>query len=116
MASANYNTTIDQGADWYINFTYQDSTGTAINLTGYTAALQLRSLPADSIAALSLSTGSGITITAATGLIAVHATATQTGAIDAGKYFYDLEITQTSTSIVTRIIQGQITVSAQVTR
>lgn len=116
MAAANYNTVIDQGADWYINFTYQDSSSIAINLTGYTAALQLRSLPADSTTALSLTSGSGITITGATGLIAVHATAAQTGAIDTGRYYYDLEITAPSTLIITRIIQGQITVSAQVTR
>jgi hypothetical protein len=49
MASV-YNTTIDQGADWYVNFTYQDSAGVAINLTGYTAAMQLRA-PTDSLIA-----------------------------------------------------------------
>jgi NADH:ubiquinone oxidoreductase subunit F (NADH-binding) len=115
MASV-YNTTIDQGADWYINFTYQDSNGTAINLTGYTAAMQLRA-PTDSItASLSLTSPSGgITITGATGLVAVHATAAQTGALNEGIYEYDLEITSGS-SIVTRLVQGQITVSPQVTR
>jgi NADH:ubiquinone oxidoreductase subunit F (NADH-binding) len=116
MSATNYNTTIDQGADWYINFTYQDSTGTAINLTGYSAALQVRSEPTSTTAVLSLSTpSSGITITGATGLVAVHATAAQTGAILAGNYVYDLEITSAS-SIVTRLVQGTITVSPQVTR
>lgn len=117
MAS-NYNTTIDQGADWYINFTYYtDSTQTTpVNLTGYTAALQLRSEPSDTTAVLSLSSpSSGIVITGATGLISVHATAAQTGAISEGYYYYDLEITS-STSIVTRLIQGQVLVSPQVTR
>ena len=32
--AATYNTTIDQGADWYINFTYQQPAGTPVNLTG----------------------------------------------------------------------------------
>jgi hypothetical protein len=116
MAAATYNGVIDQGADWYINFTYEDSTGTPINLTGYTAALQLRSLPADSATALSLTTASGITITGATGLIAVHATAAETSAIDTGRYYYDLEVTAPSTGVKIRIIQGQFTVSAEVTR
>jgi hypothetical protein len=115
MAATVYNPTLDQGADWYINFTYEDSTGAAINLTGYSAALQLRSLPTDSTAALSLATGSGITITGSTGLVAVHATAAQTGALQAGKYYYDLEITS-GTGIVTRLVQGQVLVTAQVTR
>jgi len=110
-----YSTTIDQGADWYINFTYENSTGTPINLTGYTAAMQLRSEPSDLTAALSLTSSSGITITGTTGLVAVHATATQTGSLQAGIYYYDLEITS-PTAIVTRLVQGQIVVSPQVTR
>jgi hypothetical protein len=116
MAATNYDTTIDQGADWVINFTYQDSAGAAINLTGYTAALQLRSEAASTTAVLSLSSpSSGITITGATGLVAVRATAAQTGAIAGGVYVYDLEITS-STGVVTRLVQGQINVSPQVTR
>lgn len=115
MTATNYNTTIDQGADWYITFVYQDSTGTPINITGYTAALQLRSEPSDLTSALSLTSGSGITITGSTGTLAVHATAVQTGAIVAGYYYYDLEITS-GTAIVTRLVQGQIQVTAQVTR
>lgn len=115
MSAGKENLTIDQGADWYINFTYQDSNSNPINLTGYTAALQLRSNVSDQIAALSLSTGSGITITASTGLIAVHATAAQTGAVVAGYYYYDLEITSVS-NIVTRLVEGKIQIVAQVTR
>jgi hypothetical protein len=112
-----YDTSINQGADWYINFVYEDTdTGTPINITGYTAALQLRSLPSDTTTALSLSSpSSGIVITGASGLVAVHATAAQTGAIIAGYYYYDVEITSPA-GVVTRLIQGQILVSPQVTR
>jgi hypothetical protein len=177
-----YNTTIDQGADWYIDFIYtqpatitnivgngttvtftaangftagqkvsingvlpsiynfQDvtlatvsattftvtnaATGTYIsgglatspaNLAGYTGALQIRSLPSDPTTALSLTNGNGITITAATGKVSVHATAAQTGAIDDGVYYYDCEITSQG-GIVTRLVQGQVVVSPEVTR
>jgi hypothetical protein len=48
-------------------------------------------------------------------LVAVHATAAQTRAIDEGVYYYDLEITSQS-GIVTRLVQGQAYVSAEVTR
>lgn len=117
MAAVSYNPVIDQGADWYINFTYYTDTTqtTPVNLTGYTAAMQFRSLPSDTVAALSLTTGSGITITGASGLVAVHATSAQTGSMGAGKYYYDLEITSPS-GIVTRLAQGQANVNAQVTR
>ena len=110
-----YNVEIDQGADWFLNVTYEQPAGTPVNITNYTSALQLRSLPTDATAVLSLATGSGITITGATGLVAVHATAAQTRAIDEGVYYYDLEITSQS-GIVTRLVQGQAYVSAEVTR
>ena len=112
-----YNTVIDQGADWYINFTYQNPAGTPVNITGYTAALQVRTSPLAKTYVLSLTNGSGITITGATGLIAVHATASQTNAITNGKYTYDLEISSpASPAIVTRLVQGTIEVSPQTTR
>jgi hypothetical protein len=106
---------IDQGADWFFNVTYENPAGTPVNITSYTAALQLRSLPESTTAVLSLATGSGITITGASGLVAVHATATQTGAIIAGDYYYDLEITSPQ-NVVTRLVQGQAIVNPQVTR
>ncbi len=110
-----YNVEIDQGADWFFNVTYEQPAGTPVNITSYTAALQLRSLPDTPTAVLSLTTGSGITITGASGLVAVHATAAQTGAIVSGDYYYDLEITSPQ-EIVTRLVQGQALVNAQVTR
>ena len=80
--------------------------------------LQLRSLPSDATAVLTLTTANGgITITGATGTVAIQATATQTGLIDEGNYVYDLEIYSNSNpSVTTRLIQGQIVVSAEVTR
>ena len=110
-----YNVEIDQGADWFLDVTYDNPNGTPVNLTGYTAALQMRSLPSDNNAVLSLSTGSGITITGSTGLVAIRATANQTRSIDEGTYYYDLEITS-SGGIVTRLVQGQAVVLAEVTR
>jgi hypothetical protein len=106
---------IDQGANWFFNVTYENPAGTPVNITSYTAALQLRSLPESTTAVLSLATGSGITITGAAGLVAVQATAVQTGNIIAGDYYYDLEITSPQ-GVVTRLVQGQAVVNPQVTR
>ena len=116
MTAATNNFIIDQGANWFVTFVYKDAAGTPINITGYTAALQIRDTYADSTTDLSLTSPSGgITITGATGTIAVTATAVQTAAIAAGNYVYDLEITSTG-GIVTRLVQGKISVSPQVTR
>jgi hypothetical protein len=87
-----------------------------VNLTGATAALQIRSLPSSPDAVLSLATGgNGITITGSSGQVNVHATANQTRTIDPGFYYYDLEVTDTGGS-VTRLAQGQAEISAEVTR
>ena len=110
-----YNTVIDQGADWYITFIYEQPDGTPVNITNYTAALQVRTSPLARTAVLTLTNTSGITITGNTGTIACHATNAQTAAILNGKYAYDLEITSPQ-NVVTRLVQGTIEVSPQVTR
>ena len=85
-----------------------------IDITGYTAKMQMRSYPNDPTAVLTLTTDEGITIDGPTGTITLHATPIQTGAINQGPYDYDIEIYQGSST--TRVVQGQVEVSAQVTR
>jgi hypothetical protein len=114
MAAATHDVIIDQGADWRVDVVYKDPTGVPINLTNYTAQLQLRTSYEAASASLNLTSSSGITITANSGRLAIHATATQTGALVAGDYVYDLEIT--SSGFVTRLIQGRAIVRPQVTR
>ena len=116
MSAAIYNATIDQGATWTLEVVYKNEAGTPINLTGYTAALQIRQNYYDTTALITLTSPSnGIVITGATGKINITMTNVQTGGLDEGFYVYDLEITS-SGGIVTRLIQGQFTVSPEVTR
>jgi hypothetical protein len=84
--AATYNTTIDQGADWYINFTYQQPAGTPVNLTGATAALQVRTSPLAKTTVLSLTSGSGITITATGTNQNINLTPTGTGTVNVGNF------------------------------
>ncbi len=117
--AAIYNSTIDIGASWSVVFAYKDTNGTAINLTGYTAAMQVRTVPDATTALISLTNGAGITITPETGLVQVDITAAQsstlTSATQAGTpYVYDLELTAGSSVI--RLVQGVLTASANVTR
>jgi len=86
------------------------------DITGFSARMQLRSLPDSPEVVLDLTTDNGgIAINGPDGVIAVHATAAQTTAIDEGPYYYDLEI-ESNSLIVTRVSQGQAIVSAEVTR
>lgn len=116
MTAGIYNFTIDQGAQYTTQIIWADSSGNPIDLTGYTAAMQLREQSSSpNPAALTLtSSNGGITITPLAGEMDILMTTAQTGALDARFYVYDLEIALSG--VVTRIIQGQITVSAQVTQ
>lgn len=117
MTAGIWNTVMDQGSLWSIQITCQNPNGTAINLTGLTAKMQLRSLPNDPTVALTLDSASGdIVIQGPQGIITVTASSQDMETIIAGPYYYDLELTNPLTNQITRIIQGQIVVNAEVTR
>ena len=112
--AARANLQIDRSATFSSDVTVTDTDGTAFDLTGYTAAAKMAKGYA--------STQTRVIITAAinndptTGIITLSLTADQTKALDApARYVYDVEITKTSDSTVTRVIEGLITVSPDVT-
>jgi hypothetical protein len=113
MAGA-YNFTIEQGATFNLLMTWRID-NVAVNLTGYTARLQARIDVDETDTILSLTTGAGITLGGAAGTISLDQTATQTAVLPKGEYVYDLEL-QSSGGIVTRLLQGELNISAEVTR
>lgn len=117
MSAGQFNTIMDQGSTFALQLACQDPTGTPINLSGLQCEMQLRSLPEDNNYVLELSTQNGdITILGAQGIIQITATSTQTGAVSPGPYYYDVELTNPNTNSVTRVVQGQVVVNAEVTR
>ena len=88
---ASYNPVVNQGIDWIFTTTWQDSTGTAINTTGYTVTLQIRN-QVDNTLLLAITNGSGITLTTpSAGLTTYRVTGTQTTAIPVGTYYYGIK-------------------------
>jgi len=111
MSAGTYNFTFEQGATFSRQLTVQDN-GAAMNLTNYSARMQLRSSVESTTVALAVTCA----ITGATdGIVTVSNTATETMAVDAGIYVYDLEI-ESSSGVVTRLMQGTATITANVTR
>lgn len=116
MAAATYDFEIEQGATLVKPIVWKDSSGTPINLTGYTAKMQVRQSVSSPDVLLELSTTNGkIQITPATGTVTLVFDATTTAAITWKRGKYDLELTSTG-GTVTRLLEGQIAVSQEVTR
>lgn len=89
-----------------------------MNLTGYTAEMQIRPAPGDPNLLLQIDTTmlvGGITITGATGTIALLITAAQTEAMTFLNASYDLLLTAPDGVTVTRLAQGAVSVSPGVT-
>jgi hypothetical protein len=115
MSAGTLDFTIEQGATFNLVLTWKVNT-VLVNLTGYTARLAARVDVEDSEVILSLTTSNGgITLGGALGTISLDQTATQTALLAAGTYVYDLELAAGS-GTVTRLVQGELIVSPEVTR
>ena len=112
MAAGKYDLTIDQGSSFALDMTVQEDNA-AKNLTGYSVRAQLR--PTQTSSTLT-ATFTGTVVNATDGEIQISLTATESAAINPGKYFYDVEIYTASDAIVTRLIQGSAVVTPEVTR
>ena len=106
MSAGTYNFTIEQGTTFSRVLTLQEN-GSAMNLTGYSVASQMRSThDSSSIVA----TFSGSVTNASSGQLTLSLTNSQTSAIEEAIYVYDVEITS-GTGSVTRILEGNVTVT-----
>jgi hypothetical protein len=103
---------IDQGATFTTTVTVNDANGNALDLTGYSALGQIRKTY-ESLTATNLT--STFDADRTTGQITISLTDTQTAAFEAGRYVYDLVITDSS-SIKTRVVEGIATVNPSVSR
>ena len=112
--AGSYDFTIEQGATFNLLMTWKID-NIAVNLSGYTARLQARIDVDETDTILSLTTGSGITLGGAAGTITLNQSATQTAVLPKGEYVYDLEL-QSGGGVVTRLLQGELNISAEVTR
>ena len=107
------NLRIDQGTTFSSNVTLAGNDGAAFDLTGHSVEAKM--------AKGYESTKTRITKTTtvanpATGIITLSLTSAQTSALDApSRYVYDVEVTNNTSNVVTRVIEGIITVRPNVT-
>ena len=102
---------IEQGATFNTTINVEDTAGAAINLFGYTANSMMRKSYYSTSATVITSTVTGT----ANGEVTLTVSATNTAALTPGRYVYDVIITS-PTSVVTRVVEGIVTVLPSVTR
>lgn len=119
MAAAVKNLLIEQGATFRLVLRIRNAaTQAAVNLTGYSARMHVRSTVASSSTLIEATTANGkIVITPSTGVITVTLSATETAALTFASAVYDLETEDSSSpAVVKRRLQGTVTLSREVTR
>ena len=104
------NLVIDQGTDFSTSINVTNDDGDVVDLTGYTAAAQMRKHYTSSNAYSFVTSVNEIQ-----GIVTISMTANTTGSIAAGRYVYDCELTS-NTNVITRLVEGIVTVTPQVTR
>jgi hypothetical protein len=106
------NLSIDQGATFSITIGVTDTTGSPRDLTGYTGRAQLRR---------SYYTNSNVSFTVSIdnpvdGEIILSLTSANTTLLKSGRYVYDVELVNSNTLTVERIVEGIVTVYPEVTK
>lgn len=104
------NLVIDQGTDYSTSISLQNDTGESANLVGYTANAQIRKTYSSSNAHTFTAT-----VDDTAGIIILSLTDTQTANITAGRYVYDVYVTD-DVGVVSRIVEGIVTITPRVTR
>ena len=132
MAAGKYNFTIEQGATVDFAVQYKDSNSNPIDLSGYQARMQLRPTIGSSTVILTLSSslgpcGTGLNLSGSggqsastppsSGSIWVFISAMSSSPLTFTSALYDLEIASGSgnCAVVTRLLEGVVTLSKNVT-
>ncbi len=125
MAAARYSFIIEQGATTNIQVTWQDESG-SVDLSGYGARMQMRPSATSETIYLSLSSslqldGTGLNMSGSdgetavqSGSIGIYISAATSSLLNFDTAYYDLEMV--SGNEVTRLLEGQVKLSKNVTR
>lgn len=104
------NILIDQGSSFSTSINLTTTADDVIDLTGFTGAAQMRKHYTSSN-----STPFTVTVLPESGVVRLAMTANTTANLVAGRYVYDVELTS-SLGVISRIVEGIVTVTPNVTR
>jgi hypothetical protein len=126
MAAGKYSFIIEQGATTNLNVQWTNNSGSAVDLTGYQARMQIRPGIEASDVYISLSSslspdGTGLNLSGSngetpleSGSIGIYISAYSSSLLNFTEAFYDLEMVNGRE--VTRLLEGKVRLSKNVTR
>jgi hypothetical protein len=104
-----------QGSTWTLAPQWKID-GTYVDVTGYTATMDVKNSATSETTIVVLSTDNGrITVGTTDGKFTLNLSAATTTGLAAGNYVYDLEVTAPGGVVVTRLLEGGFTVYEGVT-
>lgn len=103
---------IDQGSDFTSEITLQNNDDTPIDLQGFSVYSQFRKNYNSTVGYTFVATISNAT----QGKIRLSLSGTASSAIRPGRYLYDVEIIGNTDNKKTRVIEGIITINAEITK
>jgi len=126
MAAGKYSFIIEQGATTNLNVQWTNNSGSAVDLTGYQARMQIRPGIESSEVYISLSSslspdGTGLNLNGSdgetsltSGSIGIYISAYSSSLLNFTEAYYDLEMVNGRE--VTRLLEGKVRLSKNVTR
>ena len=112
--AGNYNFTIDQGSDFTLQCTYKDDSGAVIDITGNTIRAYARANKEDALKKFEFTCTN---VTPVSGIFTIGLSSAVSSALDLtklNKFYYDVELV--NGSVITRLFEGIVTISREVTR
>ena len=101
---------LDQGSDFSIVMELENDNSTPMNLSGFSVYSQFRKSYGSTVA----HSFNAVVLNASQGTIKLSLSGIASSSIKPGRYLYDVEVT--SDGVVSRIAEGIVTVTPQVTR
>lgn len=105
------NLVIDQGTTFSTTLNLTDENGDILQLAGFVANSQIRKWYTSTTSVAFITS-----INTSIGTITLSLDANTTNNLTAGRYVYDVEITESSTNAISRVVEGVITVTPSVTK
>ena len=116
MSAGRYDIVMDQGSDFALAMTVKQD-GAVYNLTNYLVRSQMRS---SKTAASPSASFTGTVINALNGTLKIELSNAITKTLTPGVYYYDLEIytidSEGNDESVRRLLEGRVTVTAEITK